>query len=222
MTATAAGSTATDPDVIPVAIIGGGPVGLALATELHLQGIRCVVLEPRAAVSATRPRAKTTSARSMELFRRWGLADRLRARAPIPVAWSSDVVFCTTAAGEEITRFTGTLGLDLAGDDLVAEPGQQIGQPVVEEVLRESVSEAGGVQLLLGRRAVALAAHQDDVEVQRRGRRRAHIRAREPVTSSARTELAASFAPRWARPTKVGTPGSRTSRSCSAPGSWAA
>ena len=165
MTATATGSNSTESDVVPVVIVGGGPVGLALATELHLQGVRCVVLEPRASVSTVRPRAKTTSARSMEHFRRWGLADRLRIRASIPVEWSSDVVFCITAAGAEVTRFTGTLGLDLAGDDLVAEAGQQIGQPVVEAVLRETLTEVDGVQLLLGRRAIGVETHPDHVEV---------------------------------------------------------
>ncbi|WP_375387115.1 FAD-dependent monooxygenase [uncultured Amnibacterium sp.] len=165
MTATAAGSSAVDADVVPVVVVGGGPVGLALATELGLQGIACAVIEPRAEVSTVRPRAKTTSARSMELFRRWGLADRLRARAPIPVDWSGDVVFCTTAAGAEVTRFTGTLGLDLSGSDLVAEAGQQIGQPVVEQVLRESLAEADGVTVLLGSRAIRIDADEDGVDV---------------------------------------------------------
>ncbi len=127
MTPAAAGSLGKGPIDVPVVVVGGGPVGLALAMELHLHGVACTVVEPRTTVSAVRPRAKTTSARTMELFRRWGLADQLRARAPIPCRWSSDVVFCTTAAGAEITRFTGALGLDLTGNDLVAEPGQQVG-----------------------------------------------------------------------------------------------
>ena len=134
--ATASGPAAGGRPELPVVVIGGGPVGLSLAMELRYHGVGCAVIEPRTSVSAVRPRAKTTSARTMELFRRWGFAERIRARAPIPVSWSSDVVFCTAAAGAEVTRFTGTLGLGLAGDDLVAEPGQQVGQPVVEQALR--------------------------------------------------------------------------------------
>ena len=163
MTATAAGTTAGSRVDVPVAVIGGGPVGLALAMELHHHGVACAVIEPRTSVSAVRPRAKTTSARTMEHFRRWGIADRIRARASIPAGWSSDVVFCTTAAGAEITRFTGTLGLDLTGSDLAAEAGQQIGQPVVEQTLRDALADASGVRLLLGRRAVGAVPDADGV-----------------------------------------------------------
>ena len=149
----------------PVVVVGGGPVGLSLAMELRYHGIGCTVIEPRAEVSAVRPRAKTTSARTMELFRRWGFAQRVRALAPIPVSWSSDVVFCTTAAGAEVTRFTGTLGLGLAGDDLAAEPGQQVGQPVVEQALRDALATSAGVRLLLGSRAVGVEQDADGVTV---------------------------------------------------------
>ena len=55
---------------------------------------------------------------------------------PLTVGWSSDVVFCTTLTGREITRFHGAFGLGLAGRDLVAEPGQQAPQPLVEQILR--------------------------------------------------------------------------------------
>ena len=151
--------------VLPVVVIGGGPVGLSLAMELAHHGIGCAVIEPRTSVSAVRPRAKTTSARTMELFRRWGFAEQVRSRAPIPVSWSSDVVFCTTAAGAEVTRFTGTLGLGLAGDDLVAEPGQQAGQPVVEQALRDALASFGDVQLLFGYRAAGVEQDADGVTV---------------------------------------------------------
>ena len=62
----------------------------------------------------------------MEHARRWGLAGRLRAAAPLPVSWSQDVSFCTTFLGREITRFTGVLGLADDGDS--PERGQQLPQ----------------------------------------------------------------------------------------------
>ncbi|GAA2210545.1 FAD-dependent oxidoreductase [Nonomuraea monospora] len=130
------------PDSVPVLIAGGGPVGLATAVELAHHGVRCLVVEPRETVSWLRPRAKTTSARSMELLRRWGLAETVRSRAPLAVSWSDEAVFVTGLLGREITRIGGCFGLDLVGSDLAAEPGQQVPQPLVEEVLREAVGDA--------------------------------------------------------------------------------
>jgi len=90
----------------------------------------------------------------MEHARRWGLAARLRAAAPLPVAWSQDVSFCTSFLGEEITRFTGVLGLGDDGDS--PERGQQMPQYVLEEVLRDVVTELPAVDLRLGWRLQAL------------------------------------------------------------------
>ena len=142
---------------VPVLIAGGGPVGLAAAMELSLHGIECAVLEPRREVSWLRPRAKTVSARTMEHFRRWGVARRLRDRAPLAVAWSGDVVFCTTVTGREVTRFHDCFGLGLAGGDRVAEPGQQAPQPLVEQILREAVRDSASSELITGWRVTGAA-----------------------------------------------------------------
>jgi 2-polyprenyl-6-methoxyphenol hydroxylase-like FAD-dependent oxidoreductase len=140
----------------PVLIAGAGPVGLALAVELALRGVECLVVEPRPQPTRLRPRAKTLNTRTMEHARRWGLAQRLRAAAPLPVSWSQDVSFCTSFLGEEITRFTGVLGL---GDDGHSpERGQQMPQYVLEEVLREVAAELPTVDLRLGWRLQSLDA----------------------------------------------------------------
>jgi 2-polyprenyl-6-methoxyphenol hydroxylase-like FAD-dependent oxidoreductase len=139
---------------LPVLIAGGGPVGLALAVELGLRGVECVVLEPRPQPTRLRPRAKTLNARTMEHARRWGLAGRLRAAAPLPVSWSQDVSFCTSFLGREITRFTGVLGLADDGDS--PERGQQLPQYVLEEVLREVAAELPTVDLRVGWRLQSL------------------------------------------------------------------
>src|ERR1700678_3283485 len=141
---------------VPVLIAGGGPVGLALAVELGLRGVECVVVEPRPQPTRLRPRAKTLNARTMEHVRRWGLAERLRAAAPLPVSWSQDISFCTSFLGEEITRFTGVLGLADDGDS--PERGQQMPQYVLEEFMRDVATELPTVDLRVGWRLQSLDA----------------------------------------------------------------
>ncbi|HEY3980596.1 MAG TPA: FAD-dependent monooxygenase [Streptosporangiaceae bacterium] len=150
---------------IPVLIAGGGPAGLAAAAELAWHGIRCVVIEPRTEVSHRRPRAKTTSVRTMEHLRRWGLAGRLRAAAPLPVAWSQRVTFCESLSGRRITDFDGAFGLVTGRDDRFAEAGQQVPQPVVEEVLRAHLQCRPEADLRLGQSVTALACDAGGVTV---------------------------------------------------------
>jgi 2-polyprenyl-6-methoxyphenol hydroxylase-like FAD-dependent oxidoreductase len=152
------------PRSVQVLVAGGGPVGLAAAVELGRRGISCLVIEPRIEVSHARPRCKTVNVRTMEHLRRWGLADRFRAAAPLPISWSQDIVFCTSLTGHELWRFTGVLGLVPEGDRF-PEPGQQAPQYVLEEMLRDVVTELPGCTLATGWRVVGLRQDRDGVAV---------------------------------------------------------
>jgi len=146
-----------------VLVAGGGPAGLAAAAELCLHGVGCVVIEPRVEVSHRRPRAKTTSIRTMEHLRRWGVASQLRRAAPLPVAWSQRVTFCESLSGRRITDFDGAFGLTSRRADDFAEPGQQVPQPVVEEVLRAHLRGRPGTDLRFGHAVTALTEDSDGV-----------------------------------------------------------
>lgn len=148
----------------PVVIVGGGPVGLALAEELAFHSVPVIVIEPRTAVEHSRPRAKTTSVRTMEHFRRWGIADRLREVAPLNVDWSQRVTFVQTVTGREITHVDDCLGLS-AAPELTPERAQQVTQPLVEEVLRADLAGKEHVELLFGWRAVEVTDGSEHAEV---------------------------------------------------------
>ncbi|HEV7664184.1 MAG TPA: FAD-dependent monooxygenase [Chloroflexota bacterium] len=149
----------------PVLIAGGGPTGLAAALELGTRGIDCLVLEPRQTVAFDRPRAKTTSVRSMEHFRRWGLATRIRAVAPLPVAWSQDAVFCTSLLGDEITRIHDVFALTAQRSEVFAETSQQIPQPLVEQVMRDALRDLPSVTFAAGWSLTRLAEGSAEVRV---------------------------------------------------------
>lgn len=138
------------PDHVDVLIAGGGPSGLFLALDLAHRGISAHVIEPRVELDWTRPRAKTTNARTMTHLRRLGLADRLRDAAPLAVDYAQDVMFCTSLDGYELTRFRNAFQVVPGRYDVQPECGQQVAQPVVEEVLRDAVSDSDLAHLHLG------------------------------------------------------------------------
>jgi hypothetical protein len=61
----------------PVLIVGGGPVGLTLAIDLGQQGIECLLIDKRPEPSFL-PKMERCHSRSMEHFRRLGIADAVR------------------------------------------------------------------------------------------------------------------------------------------------
>jgi putative polyketide hydroxylase len=62
----------------PVLIVGAGPAGLAAAITLARLNVATLLVERRTGPSPI-PRATGMSTRTMELFRSWGLEDRIRA-----------------------------------------------------------------------------------------------------------------------------------------------
>ncbi len=89
---------------IPVLIVGAGPVGLALAAELGRLNINCLLVE-QGDGSFNHPRASELNARTMEFFRRWGIADKVRA-AGTPKGFPNGALFVTNFSGHELARIS--------------------------------------------------------------------------------------------------------------------
>lgn len=61
-----------------VIVVGAGPVGLTLAIDLGRRGVQCLLIE-RSPTTLPYPKMDRSNARTMEFYRRIGIADRVRA-----------------------------------------------------------------------------------------------------------------------------------------------
>jgi 2-polyprenyl-6-methoxyphenol hydroxylase-like FAD-dependent oxidoreductase len=86
-----------------VLIVGGGPVGLTLAMDLAWRDIDVIVAEKRPADAPSSAKCGQISARSMEVFRRLGLAGKLR-EVGLPADYPNDIVSATSVTGGELSR----------------------------------------------------------------------------------------------------------------------
>jgi 2-polyprenyl-6-methoxyphenol hydroxylase-like FAD-dependent oxidoreductase len=132
----------TDSEVL---IVGAGPTGLTLAIDLGKRGIRCTIIE-RKERPAFLPKMERVNARSMEIYRRMGLAPQIRAaglRSDCPmdvyIMLALDRVpllhlsYPSVAEAQARTRSTNDGSLPL-------EPYQLISQYTLEPLLK-SIAE---------------------------------------------------------------------------------
>ncbi len=137
-----------------VLIVGGGPVGLSLATDLARRGIRVLVAETRHRGEPPSVKCNHVSARTMEIFRRLGVAGAIRA-AGLPAEHPNDVSYRTTFTGEELSRIhipsRATRYSDRSGPDgwwPTPEPPHRINQIYLEPVLFAHAESTQGVTIL--------------------------------------------------------------------------
>ncbi|KAK5102745.1 hypothetical protein LTS08_003545 [Lithohypha guttulata] len=125
-----------------VLIAGGGPVGLLLARVLSFYGVRSILFE-RNKTTTSWPKMDLTNARSMELFRKIGLADDLRRQGVPPHLDQHVLISSGLSVKEPLTRW------DLPGVDKFRqlieevndgsqprEPWQRMSQAIFERWLR--------------------------------------------------------------------------------------
>lgn len=132
------------PLLTQVLIAGGGPCGLMLALELGRRGIPCLLVEPKPG-TAFNPQANATQARTMEHFRRHGLADEIRALG-LPADHPTDIAYFTRYCGHELARLQLPTAAQatqavktLTGSWSAAELPHRVSQKFVEATLLRHV-----------------------------------------------------------------------------------
>jgi 2-polyprenyl-6-methoxyphenol hydroxylase-like FAD-dependent oxidoreductase len=125
----------------PVLIAGGGPVGLTLAIDLGVRGVRCTLIE-RKDKPAFLPKMERCNARTLEIFRRMGIADRVRA-AGYPTAFPMDVFHIITMMDPPLARVPYASVDELRAEtarrndgEMPLEPYQLISQYTLEPLLK--------------------------------------------------------------------------------------
>lgn len=147
-----------------VIVAGGGPVGMTVAIELASRGISTLVVEPRAKDDYAVARVNLTNARSMEHFRRLGMAGRLRANDPVPPTVIRDLTFSTRANGKIILNVEGAYEwrerLPIASEVPEWAPFQAI-----EKTLREKLLEVSNATFLPHSTVSDFTQDEDGVQV---------------------------------------------------------
>jgi 2-polyprenyl-6-methoxyphenol hydroxylase-like FAD-dependent oxidoreductase len=137
-----------------VLIVGAGPVGLSLALDLAWRGIDVTVVETRARAAPPEPKCNHVAARTMEIFRRLGVAEKVR-NAGLPADYPHDISYRTTFTGQELTRiripcrrdrFTMTDGPDCNWP--TPEPPHRINQIFLEPILFEHAAGQPRIRII--------------------------------------------------------------------------
>ena len=157
---------AFDADVL---VVGAGPVGLTAAMSLAAHGLKVAVAEIRRYAEPPNVKCNHVAARSMEQFRRLGVAHKLRL-AGLPEDYPNDAVFRTSVTGVEFARipipcrrdrYTDTSGPD--GWWPTPEPPHRINQLFLEPILLEHTAALPGVTLLNRTQVTGLTQSADGV-----------------------------------------------------------
>jgi 2-polyprenyl-6-methoxyphenol hydroxylase-like FAD-dependent oxidoreductase len=146
---------------IPVLIVGGGPVGLALAADLGLRGVACLLIE-QGEGPPDHPRASAINARSMEFMRRFGVADAVRA-ASAPEDFPHTALYCTSLNGFEIARIERPHHGGAGPTPESPERPQRCNQLWLDPILRDLAASQAGVELRYRCRFESLQQESDRV-----------------------------------------------------------
>jgi 2-polyprenyl-6-methoxyphenol hydroxylase-like FAD-dependent oxidoreductase len=150
-----------------VLIVGAGPVGLTLALDLGTRGVRCILIEKNE-TSIQLPKMERCNARTMEIYRRLGVAERIRdagLRRDAPM----DVFLAESMSADPIVHLPYPSVKDAKreiaahNDGRPLEPYQLISQYTLEPLLRSFLGEKPTVEVYFGWELLAFTQDGDGV-----------------------------------------------------------
>jgi 2-polyprenyl-6-methoxyphenol hydroxylase-like FAD-dependent oxidoreductase len=151
-----------------VLIVGAGPVGLTLAVDLGKRGIRCTLIEQKEA-PAFLPKMERCNARTMELYRRMGISERVRA-AGLPRQSPMDVFIVLSLVEPPLWRLpfpsVAEAEREIAGSpdaSMPLEPYQLISQYTLEPLLKSIAEELPSVAVRYGHELTSFTDNGDSV-----------------------------------------------------------
>jgi 2-polyprenyl-6-methoxyphenol hydroxylase-like FAD-dependent oxidoreductase len=137
-----------------VLVVGAGPVGLTLALDLGRRGVRCLLVE-REATTIQLPKMERCNARTMEIFRRLGVAEAVR-DAGLDREAPMDVFLAPSLAEPALQHLpypsVAAAKAEIAhhNDGRPLEPSQLISQYTLEPLLRSIVESLPCVTVRFG------------------------------------------------------------------------
>lgn len=129
---------------IPVLVAGGGPVGMTVALFLAHYGVPTILVE-RNPSTTRHPKMDLTNGRTMELFRRIGIVDKLR-DVGVPRDNPFDISWITSFAGHELHRFrypssnqAAEIAARVNDGSFTSEAPLRVSQVVIEPALKAAI-----------------------------------------------------------------------------------
>jgi 2-polyprenyl-6-methoxyphenol hydroxylase-like FAD-dependent oxidoreductase len=157
-----------DTDSAEVLVAGAGPVGLTLAVALGKRGVRTLLVE-RDPEPGILPKMDLTNARSMEIYRRLGLAEKIRS-AGWPLDAHFDVYVGPSLAEPpyDVLSYLSILELQqrismCSDGSLPREPYERISQYTLEALLLAEVRALPSVTVRFGHELTGVRQLSDGV-----------------------------------------------------------
>ena len=142
-----------------ILIVGGGPVGVALAVELGLRGIDCGLVERRLEPQRI-PKGQNLSQRTLEHFYFWGVVDELRAARVMPPGYPIGGV---TSYGNLMSDYWWSMPDRAFVSKYYFQKNERLPQYETEYLLRAKMATLPSVESVTGWAAVGV--EQDDTRV---------------------------------------------------------